>query len=86
MFTSRLFGEWTFKPQEAFNSTVSFTDGSVEMFRCRERPKLFFSEDGEFTPLYLTTWVQRLRATDESYTLVQPVGEAWRAFETELGF
>ncbi|KAJ4361342.1 hypothetical protein N0V95_001955 [Ascochyta clinopodiicola] len=86
MFSRNLTGPWTFKLQEAFNSTVSFTDGSTETFNRRERPKLFFSADGEVTPLYLVNGVQRLGSTTESYTLVQPVGEKWRQFESGLGF
>ena len=72
--------------QEAFNSTVTFTDGSVETFNRRERPKLFFSDDGELTPLYLTTGVQALGTATTSYTLIQPVGTAWQEYEKDLGF
>lgn len=86
MYARNITGPWTFKLQEAFNATVRFTDGSVETFNRRERPKLFFSADGEVTPLYLVCGVQRLGSTSESYTLVQPVGEAWRVFESGLGF
>jgi hypothetical protein len=86
MFARELTGNWTFRTHEAFNSTVSFADGSVETFNRRERAKLFFSNDGEVTPLYLVSGVQRLGTTSESYTLVQPVGEKWRAFEEGLGF
>ena len=86
MFARQLTGPWTFKRQEAFNSTVRFTDGSVETFNRRERPKLFFSDDGDVTPLYIVNGVQRLGTTTESYTLIQPVGTAWRGFERTLGF
>ncbi|KAF2030822.1 hypothetical protein EK21DRAFT_100139 [Setomelanomma holmii] len=72
--------------QEAFNSTVTFTDGSTETFNRRERPKLYFSLDGDVTPLYLVTGVQALGTTTTSYTLIQPVGEKWRGFEKGLGF
>ncbi|KAF2819800.1 hypothetical protein CC86DRAFT_449825 [Ophiobolus disseminans] len=86
MYARTLEGEWTFKLQEAFNSTVTFTDGSVETFNRRERPKLFFSDDGELTPLYLVSGVQALGSTTTSYTLIQPVGTAWREYEAALGF
>lgn len=86
MFASELTGRWTFKPQEAYSSTVVFGDGGSETFNRRERPKLFFSSDGEVVPLYLVTGVQRLGAVGESYTLVQPVGGRWRDFERGLGF
>lgn len=86
MFSRDLTSPWTFKLQEAFNSTVTFVDGGEETFKRRERPKLFFSTDGDMIPLYLVTGVQRLGTSSESYTLVQPVGEAWREFEEDLGF
>lgn len=86
MFAHNLAGPWTFRLQEAFNSTVTFTDGSVETFNRRERPKLFFSDDGEFKPLYMVNGVQRMGTTTESFTLIQPVGTAWREYERKLGF
>ncbi|KAH7390609.1 hypothetical protein BKA66DRAFT_526129 [Pyrenochaeta sp. MPI-SDFR-AT-0127] len=86
MFSKTLEGKWTFKLQEAFNSTVTFTDGSVQTFNRRERPKIFFSDDGKVTPLYLINGVQPLGTTSLSYTLIQPIGKKWRAFEKKLGF
>ena len=86
MFARNLTGPWTFKLQEAFNSTVAFTDGSTQTFGRRERPKLFFSDDGEVTPLYMVNGVQRMGSTTESYTLVQPVGNRWEEYEKGLGF
>lgn len=86
MYSRSLTGPWSFKLHEAYNSTVTFTDGSVETFNRRERPKIFFSADGEVTPLYLVNGVQPLGSTVLSYTLVQPIGEAWRAYEEGLGF
>lgn len=83
MFSRRLEAGWNFKVQEAFNSTVTFTDGAVETFNRRERPKIFFDDD--LTPLYLVSGVQAL-GVKSSYTLVQPIGEAWREFEGKLGF
>jgi hypothetical protein len=86
MYSRTLEGKWYFKLQEAFNSTIAFTDGSTETFNRRERPKLFFSDDGEVTPLYLVTGVQALGTTTTSYTLIQPVGTAWQEYEKQLGF
>ncbi|KAL4894980.1 hypothetical protein BDV59DRAFT_211836 [Aspergillus ambiguus] len=37
----------------AYNTTVEFTDGTTTEYYRRERPKLYFSDDGEMTPLYL---------------------------------
>lgn len=85
MFSRTLEGKWQFKVQEAFSSKVAFTDGSTETFGRRERPKLFFSEDGELSPLYLVTGVQEVGAKGTSWTFVQPIGEGWREFEMGLG-
>lgn len=83
MFARSLGGKWHFKPQVAFTSEVEFTDGSREVFGRRERPKLFFSKGEEVRPLYLVTGVQEVGGKG-SWTLVQPVGEGWRAFEDRL--
>jgi hypothetical protein len=50
------------------------------MFR-RERPQLYFSEDGAMTPLYLYTGVQPTSRSGDTYTLVQPLttAAAWEA-------
>lgn len=85
MFARHLRGPWHFHQHEACNSTVNFTDGSVQTLNRRERPKLFFSSDGEMTPLYLVNGVQDL-GSKASYTLVQPIGEKWKEFEKGLGF
>ncbi|KAI9158130.1 hypothetical protein HJFPF1_06120 [Paramyrothecium foliicola] len=68
----------------AFNTTVDFTDGSTTVYYRRERPKLFFSDDGEMTPLYLINGVQEFNSP-ASYTLIQPIGDAWKEFEENLG-
>ncbi|KAL5320041.1 hypothetical protein ACEPPN_013100 [Leptodophora sp. 'Broadleaf-Isolate-01'] len=75
-FSKTLEGPWTFNAKTlAFDTTVIFEDGSfVDYFR-RERPQLFFSEDGEMTPLYLTTGVQEV-GKEGSYTVIQPLGGA----------
>ncbi|KAK6068714.1 hypothetical protein SCUP515_09417 [Seiridium cupressi] len=86
MYARNLTGPWTFKQQEAFNSTVTFTDGSTQTFKRRERPKLFFSDDGEMTPLYLINGVQEMNQSGPSYTLVQPIGTQWQEYEKSLGF
>ena len=84
-YASKFEGPWKFNNQTlAFNTTVDFTDGtSVDYFR-RERPQLFFSEDGKMTPLYLTNGVQE-KGQGDSYTIVQPLKGA-EAYEKSLGF
>ncbi|KAF1957179.1 hypothetical protein CC80DRAFT_444685, partial [Byssothecium circinans] len=84
LFSRELTGNWTFKLQEAFNSTVQFTDGTSAGLLRRERPKLFFSEDGEVTPLFLVNGVQGFNESG-SWTLVQPVGDAAAVYERALG-
>jgi hypothetical protein len=68
----------------AYNTTVEFTDGSRVDYYRRERPKLFFSEDGEMTPLYLVNGVQEF-GSKASYTLIQPIGRKWRGYEMQYG-
>ncbi|KFA79100.1 hypothetical protein S40288_07032 [Stachybotrys chartarum IBT 40288] len=86
LYSRNLTGPWQFKLQEAFNSTVNYTDGTTVQFNRRERPKLFFSDDGEMTPLYLVTGVTPLNETRKSSTFIQPIGTKWREFEESLGF
>ncbi|KAK3215184.1 hypothetical protein GRF29_19g2475826 [Pseudopithomyces chartarum] len=83
MFSRSLENGWNFKVQEAFNSTVTFTDGAEETFNRRERSKVFFDE--EMNPLYLISGVQAL-GSKSSFTLVQPIGQKWRRYEEDLGF
>ena len=85
IFARELSGPWRFKLHEAFNSTVTYADGGTQTFKRRERPKIFFSEDGEMTPLYLITGVQEMDKSGASYTFVQPVGTKWRDYEREMG-
>ncbi|KAI9148377.1 Protein SERAC1 [Paramyrothecium foliicola] len=73
LYSRSLTGPWHFKLQEAFNSTINYTDGSVVTLNRRERPKLFFSDDGEMTPLYLVTGVTPLGETRKSSTFIQPI-------------
>jgi hypothetical protein len=81
-------GPWTFNNRTlAYNTTVQFTDSDTTVYYRRERPKLFFSDDGNMTPLYLLNGVQEFNATGGgSYTLIQPVGQAWKGYEKRLGF
>ncbi|KAK8145158.1 hypothetical protein G3M48_004826 [Beauveria asiatica] len=72
-------GPWTLATQQrrslAFDTTVRWEDGGETRFYRRERPQLMFSEDGEMTPLLLTTGVQP-RGSAMSYTVIVPVGDA----------
>ncbi|KAK2768156.1 hypothetical protein FQN54_000008 [Arachnomyces sp. PD_36] len=85
IYARELGGPWHFKLHEAFNSTVNYTDGSIQTLQRRERAKLFFSDDGEMTPLYLTTGVQEMGESGLSSTLIQPVGTKWQDYERGLG-
>ncbi|KAI1332333.1 hypothetical protein F5Y16DRAFT_420449 [Xylariaceae sp. FL0255] len=79
-------GPWTFNNATlAFNTTVDFTDGTSILYYRRERPKLYFSDDGEMTPIYLINGVQEFN-TSASYTLIQPIGVGAREYEKKLGF
>jgi len=85
-FAREFDGAWTFNNRTlAFNTSVQFTDGSTVAFFRRERPQLFFSEDGEMVPLYLSTGVQEV-GSGQSYSVIQPLGEGSAAYEKELGF
>ncbi|PLB45110.1 hypothetical protein P170DRAFT_479637 [Aspergillus steynii IBT 23096] len=75
MFARNLTGPWHFTLHEAFNSSVAYTDGTVELYKRRERPKLYFSDDGLLAPLYLITGVQEMNATGPSFNHVQPKTE-----------
>ena len=78
-------GEWTFGNRTlAFNTTTHFTDGSSIEYSRREMPQLYFSEDGQMTPLYLVTGVQET-GKSSSYTLVQPLSTAAK-WERENGY
>ena len=74
-------GPWTYNNVTlAYNSTVEYDDGtSVEYYR-RERPKLYFSENGEMTPLYLVNGVQEFDS-NKAYTVIQPIGDGWKEYE-----
>lgn len=83
-FARRFEGPWTFNSQTlAFNTTVQYTDGTSVNFYRRERPQLYFSEDGQMTPLYLTNGVQE-NNSPQSYSIIQPLAGA-KAYEAHLG-
>lgn len=78
-------GPWTFNNNTlAYNTSVDFTDGTTTVFYRRERPKLYFSDDGQMTPLYLLNGVQEFNQSG-SFTLIQPVGKEWKEYEKRLG-
>lgn len=84
LFSRSLTGNWTFKLQAAYNTTVYFTDGGRTDYYRRERPRLYFSDDGNLAPLYLINGVQEFNSS-ASYTLVQPIGHGAKLYEKELG-
>lgn len=78
-------GPWTYNNITlAFNTTVEYDDGTAVEYYRRERPKLFFSEDGEMTPLYLVNGVQEFD-TNAAYTVIQPIGDGYEEYEDGLG-
>ncbi|KAI0901356.1 hypothetical protein F4806DRAFT_451970 [Annulohypoxylon nitens] len=85
LFSRSLTGNWTFKLQAAYNTTVYFTDGGRTDYYRRERPQFYFSDDGNLTPLYLINGVQEFNSS-ASYTLIQPIGEQATLYERMLGF
>jgi EGF-like domain len=79
-------GDWTFNLNTvAYNTTAHFTDGSTINYYRRERPHLYFSTDGQMTPLYLSTGVQEVNSP-QSYSLIQPIGDGAAEYEQSLGF
>ena len=79
-------GPWTFSQTIAYTTKVTFTDGTTLDYYRRERPKLYFSNDGNMTPLYLLNGVSERDNSAASYTLIQPIGTLWKAYEKGLGF
>lgn len=74
-FARNYTGPWTFGDKTlAFSTEVKYDDGRTINFFRRERPQLYFSDDGEMTPLLMTTGVQP-RDNPMSYTVIVPVGE-----------
>ena len=60
---------WVYASSNAYNGSVSFTNGSSFAFYRRERPHLILDKDGR--PTHLTNGVQETTTDDRSYTLVQ---------------
>ena len=84
-YSRTLEGPWTFNNKTlTFSTLVEYNDGTNVDFYRRERPQLFFSEDGEMTPLYLTNGVQE-EGSGMSYTIIQPLPGA-KGFESSQGF
>lgn len=84
-YSRTLEGPWTFNNKTlAFSTLVEYNYGTSVDFYRRERPQLFFSEDGEMTPLYLTNGVQE-GGSGMSYTIIQPLPGA-KGFESSHGF
>ncbi|KAI0012697.1 hypothetical protein F4779DRAFT_614420 [Xylariaceae sp. FL0662B] len=79
MFSRNLTNGWEFRLQEVYK------DGGRTDYYRRERPKIFFSDDGMMIPLYLVNGVQEFN-TSVSYTLIQPIGHGARTLEEELDF
>lgn len=78
-------GPWTWNNNTlAYNTSVDYTDGTTINFSRRERPQLFFSEDGQMTPLFLTNGVQE-KSSPRSYTIVQPIGDGAARYVKSLG-
>ncbi|KAM4061585.1 hypothetical protein HRG_007247 [Hirsutella rhossiliensis] len=74
-------GPWTFGSKTlAFSTEVEYDDGTRVDFYRRERPQLFFSDDGEMTPLLLTTGVQP-RGSPMSYSVIVPLGDQGMRFQ-----
>ncbi len=68
-------GPWTFNSATlAYSTLVQYDDGTEINFYRRERPQLFFSDDGAMTPLFLTTGVQE-NGSPMSYSVIVPIGE-----------
>ncbi|KKP01519.1 hypothetical protein THAR02_06379 [Trichoderma harzianum] len=69
-------GPWTFGNRTlAFSTYVQYDDGLVTQFNRRERPELYFSNDGQMTPLLMSTGVQE-QNSGQSYSLIVPLGDA----------
>lgn len=72
-YSESLEGPWQFNNNTvAYTTNVSFDDGSIINYFRRERPNIFFSDDGQMTPLFLSTGVQEVNSS-ASYSLIQPI-------------
>lgn len=73
-FARHFMGPWTFNNHTlAFSTEVKYDDGTVINFYRRERPVLYFSDDGDMRPLFLSTGVQEV-GNPMSYSVIVPVG------------
>lgn len=73
-FSRSIGGPWKFDNETlAFSTKVEFDDGTEIDYYRRERPQLYFSDDGRMTPLFLTTGVQEV-GSKPSYSVIVPVG------------
>lgn len=71
-------GPWTFNNNTlAYDAWANFTDGTFLNFGRRERPQLFFSNDGRMTPLLLSNGVQE-KGSNQSYSIITPIGHRSR--------
>ena len=67
-------GPWTYNNNTlAYGAEVEFTDGTSINFRRRERPQLYFSDDGKMTPLLLSSGVAE-NGSNQSYSIIAPIG------------
>ena len=77
-------GPWHFNTKTlAFTTYVEFDDGSDIDFYRRERAQFFFSDDGNMTPLYMTTGVQE-KNSSMSYSIIVPIGHGGTPWTLEL--
>lgn len=74
-FSRSIDGPWIFNTKTlAFSTLVKYDDGTEINFHRRERPQLYFSDDGNMTPLFLTTGVQE-KDSPMSYSIIVPIGK-----------
>jgi len=61
----------------AYSNNISYTDGSSELLRRRERPHLVFDPTGAMVALTngVIAWDDAGRNGDRSFTLVNPIGQ-----------
>jgi hypothetical protein len=78
-------GEWIYNNDTlAYSTYVTFTDGTATNYSRRERPQLFFSEDGDLTPFFMTNGVQEVHSS-QSYTIMQPIRDGAKKYVKSLG-
>lgn len=75
---------WIRNPMPPFDNKVTHTDGSTTTFSTMERPKLFFSKNGDPVALFTGVsgnplpWGCKIEAgVDYTYTLMQPIGDSY---------